>query len=389
MLSRRSFLQSSLLALSPTVPVFIARTAQAADKGKDQRILVIVQLDGGNDALNTVIPYADPSYARLRPTLEVEKKNVVKVTDEVGLHPALRPLDKLLQSGELAVLPGVGYPNPNRSHFASMAIWHTARFDPEERAGYGWLGRALDPSEGSSYVISSAVPRAVRGRRSTAVALSRLDDVMLSDPFSARKAAGVKGNSSNDLLEYIRRQTVDAHATGEKLAKLASVQGGKSPQTGLALRLQLISRLLKSDLGSRVFYTIQGGFDTHASQRFTHAGLLAEFAEAAAAFFDDLKESKLAERVALLVFSEFGRTIKENGSGGTDHGTAGAVFLAGPGVKGGLVGKMPSLTDLSGGEPRMTTDFRRIYAAVLSDWLGLPARDALGGKFDRLALFKG
>jgi uncharacterized protein (DUF1501 family) len=135
--------------------VFIEQTARSAQPGKDQRVLVVVQLDGGNDALNTVIPHGDPSYARLRPTLEVEKKNVVKVTDEVGLHPSLRPLDKLLQSGHLAVLPGVGYPNPNRSHFASMAIWHTARFDPEERAGYGWLGRALDSIEGSSFVIGA------------------------------------------------------------------------------------------------------------------------------------------------------------------------------------------------------------------------------------------
>ncbi len=309
MLDRRRFLQSSLLALSPTVPVFVARTALAADAGRDRRVLVVVQLDGGNDALNTIIPHADPAYARLRPTLKFERKDVVKVSDSVGLHPALRPLDKLLQAGHLAVLPGVGYPNPNRSHFESMAIWHTARFDPEERKGYGWIGRALDPSAQTSYIIGSRFPGAVRGARSTAVTLERIDDVLLADAASARKAVGPAVD--DDLLAFVRKQTVDAHATGEKLAKLT--RGGDSaryPGTGLARRLQLTARLLKANLGARVFYTIQAGYDTHAAQRFTHAGLLGEFAGAVAAFFEDLKEAKLAERVTLLAFSEFGRTIK-------------------------------------------------------------------------------
>ena len=162
MLTRRRFLaSSSLLALAPTVPLFLARTARGTAPDKDRRALVVVQLDGGNDALNTVVPHADPAYEKLRPKLKVAAKNVVRLTDAVGLHPSLKPLDKLLQAGHLAAVPGVGYPNPNRSHFESMAIWHTARFDPEERQGYGWLGRALDPSRGSSYVLGTAVPGAV------------------------------------------------------------------------------------------------------------------------------------------------------------------------------------------------------------------------------------
>jgi uncharacterized protein (DUF1501 family) len=387
MLTRRCFLQSSLLVLSPTVPVFLARTAEAAEKGADQRTLVVVQLDGGNDALNTVIPHADPVYAKLRRTLRVEPRDVVKVTGEVGLHPSLRPLERLLQAGRLAVIPGVGYPNPNRSHFESMAIWHTARFDPEERKGYGWIGRALDPSAGASYVVGSTFPAAVRGRRSTAVALNRIEEVLLADADSARKAVGPAGG--DDLLAFVHRQTVAAHATGDRLAKLArGPDGGRYPATGLAERLKLTARLLKADLGARVFYTTQGGYDTHSAQRFTHAGLLAEFAGAVAAFFDDLKEAGLSDRVALLAFSEFGRTIKENGSAGTDHGTAGVVFLAGEGVKGGLVGKMPSLSDLSGGEPKMTADFRAVYADVLVDWLRLKEQEALGGDVKRLPLFR-
>jgi uncharacterized protein (DUF1501 family) len=397
MFTRRQFLQSSsLLALSSTVPVFIAQTGQAADKGGDQPVLVVVQLDGGNDALNTIVPHADPNYAKLRPTLKFDGKSVVKVTDEVGLHPSFRPMDKLLQAGQLAVLPGVGYPNPNRSHFESMAIWHTARFDREDQAGYGWIGRALDPSVASSYVVGSEVPRAVRGRRSTAVSLNRIEDVLLADRISAKKAVGQAETSRSDLarpedglLTFVRRQAVAAHTTGESLVKLArSGDSGKYPGTALANRLKLTAGLLKADLGARVFYTIQGGYDTHAGQRFPHAQLLSEFAGAVAAFFEDLKEAKLADRVVLLAFSEFGRTIKENGSGGTDHGSAGAVFLAGAKVKGGLRGNMPSLADLVGGEPKMTADFRRVYATILTGWLGLKDQASLGGSFEGLPLFK-
>jgi uncharacterized protein (DUF1501 family) len=387
-LSRRGFLRSSaLLALAPTVPLFVARTARAAAAEQDRRVLVVVQLDGGNDALNTVVPYTDPTYFKLRPTLKIETKNLLKVSDALGLHPSLKPLDPLLQAGQLAVVPGVGYPNPNRSHFESMAIWHTARFDPEERKGYGWLGRALDPAAGTSYAVGAAVPGALRGRRSAAVSLTRVEEVLLADPVAARQAIGPE--TPDDLMAFVRRQAVDAQAAADQLAKLAGGDdGGRYPATGLAERLKLVARLLKANIGARVYYTVQGGFDTHASQAFRHSSLLSQFAGAVAAFFNDLKAAKLADRVTLLAFSEFGRTIKENGSAGTDHGTAGAVFLAGPGLRGGVVGTMPSLTDLAGGEPKMTTDFRAVYAAVLEDWLGLSAQATLGSTFTKPPLFR-
>jgi uncharacterized protein (DUF1501 family) len=388
MLTRRAFLQSSsLLALAPTVPLFVARTARAASAERDRRALVVVQLDGGNDALNTVVPYADPNYEKLRPRLRLPRKELLRLSDSLGLHPSLRPLDKLLHRGHLAVIPGVGYPNPNRSHFESMAIWHTARFDPEERTGYGWVGRALDPLSGTSYSIGTGVPGALRGRRSAAVALSHVEDVLLADTACFRQPPGPQ--PQDDLLAFVRRQAVDARAAADRLARLSGGgDGGNYPGSGLAERLRLIARLMKSDLGARVFYTVQGGFDTHVSQSFAHTQLLSEFAGAVAAFFDDLRAARLSDRVTLLAFSEFGRTIKENGSLGTDHGTAGAVFLAGPGLRGGVAGTMPSLTDLAGGEPKMTTDFRRIYATVLEDWLGLASAEVLAGSFDRMPLFR-
>jgi uncharacterized protein (DUF1501 family) len=388
MLTRRGFLQSSsLLALAPAVPLFLARTARAAGADKDGRVLVVVQLDGGNDALNTLVPHADPEYARLRPRLKIAPGRLVQLTDAIGLHPSLKPLDRVLQAGELAAVAGVGYPNPNRSHFESMAIWQTARLDPESRSDYGWLGRALDPSAGTAYAVGSAVPRALRGRRSFAVTLSRLEDMALAEPPSPEPTAGPGG--ADDLLAFVGRQTVQARATADRLAKLPGAGDGPSyPATGLGEQLKNTARLLKADLGVRLFYTVQGGYDTHASQQFTHANLLSEFAAAVAAFFDDLRAAKLAERVTLLAFSEFGRTVRENGSAGTDHGTAGVVFLAGPGVRGGLHGSVPSLTDLAGGEPKPTTDFRRVYAAVLSAWLGVPAAEVLGGTFEPLPVFR-
>lgn len=388
MLTRRSLLKSaSLLALAPTVPMFLARTARAAGPKADARALVVVQLDGGNDALNTVVPHTDPEYAKLRPRLKQDPKQLVKLNDALGLHPALKPLGKLWEGGQLAVVPGVGYPNPNRSHFESMAIWHSARFDKEEtRTSYGWLGRALDAGGGESCVVNGEIPQAVRGRRAGVMSLTRAEDLLLTDPAATKAAVG-KASESDDLLAFVRRQAADATAGAEKVAAMS---GDKSdagyPATALGQRLRLVARMLKAGSAARVFYTAQGGYDTHAAQANAHFGLLSEFANAVAAFCADLAAAKLADRVALLAFSEFGRTIAENGSVGTDHGTAGCVFLAGPSVKGGVHGTQPSLTELDKGEPKMTTDFRAVYTATLADWLGLPT-DGIGGAPPRVKLF--
>ncbi len=390
MFSRRDFLRSSsLISLSPCLPAFLARTAQAVEAAKGQRVLVVVQLDGGNDGLNTVVPTADPEYGKLRTRLRIDRKAVVTLSDSLGLHPMLRPLDKLLQAGQLTVVPGVGYPNPNRSHFDSMAIWHTARFDAEERKGYGWIGRALDPAAATSFMVGGPVPPALRGRRSAAISLNRPDDLRLAEAAPVKQALGAAPDR-RDLLAFVHRQTAEAVAVSSQLGKPGGDQlNAFDPRAGLTARLMLIGQLLKADPRARVFYTSQTGYDTHAEQLHTHSHLLSEFATAVASFFADLRAAKLAERVTLLAFSEFGRTIKENASGGTDHGTAGTVFLAGPGLKGGIAGAMPSLTDLVEGEPKMTTDFRRIYATILESWLGLSSAEVLAGKFDALELFKG
>jgi uncharacterized protein (DUF1501 family) len=392
--SRRDFLKrSSLLALAPTIPGFLARTARAAAPQRDGRILVVIELNGGNDGINTVVPFADEGYARHRKALRLAKERLVKVDDKVGLHPSLGGFGKLLEAGQLVIAQGVSYPNPSRSHFQSMATWHTARLDPEEHKGPGWLGRGLDTAgKGASALLVGAGPPpvAIRGQRSIASAIERIEDFSLAAGADPRKALA-REEPADDLTAFVQRSMLDAYATADRLKQIAGdKEDGRYPQSGLASRLRLMAALLKAGPGARVLYTVQPGYDTHSGQLFAHANLLFELSAALKAFLDDLAAAKLADRVAVLLFSEFGRTVAENGSGGTDHGTAAPVFLAGPGVKGGLVGATPSLLDLDPkhGDLRCSLDFRRIYAAVLNDWLGLPAKGVLGGSFERLPLFR-
>jgi uncharacterized protein (DUF1501 family) len=390
MLSRRDFLgRSALVALAPTVPLFLARSLRGAAPRRDGRVLVVIQLDGGNDGLNTVVPFKDEGYLKNRRVLRLPAKQLLRINDQLALHPSLADAMKLLESKRLTIVQGVGYPNPNRSHERSMAVWQTARLDPEEHNGNGWLGRALDTNGSESlFVGTAALPVALRGRRSAASALSRLEDFQLQgDAAAVRTMAAAP--AAEDLSAFVHRSFLDAYTTCDRLAEAARTQpaGGSYPATGLAGRLQLIARLLKSGFATRVYYTSQGGYDTHAAQLQSHAELLYELGGALRAFLDDLAAARLADRVLVLVFSEFGRQVRENASGGTDHGTAAPVFLAGAGLHGGLAGAAPNLLELVGNAPKMTMDFRRVYATVLEDWLGLPSRQALGGAFERLPLF--
>jgi uncharacterized protein (DUF1501 family) len=395
MLSRRDFIRrSSLLALAPTIPGFLARTARAVTARRDGRVLVVLELNGGNDGINTVVPFADEGYAKHRNTLRLAKDRLVKVNDHIGLHSSLREFGKLLEAGQLVIAQGVSYPNPSRSHFQSMATWQTARLDPEEHKGPGWLGRSLDTAgKGASALLvgSGPPPVAIRGRRSIASAIERMDDFTLTAGADPRKAL-LKEDPVDDLSAFVQRSMLDAYATADRLHQVASTaDDARYPQSGLASRLRLIARLLKAGLDTRVFYTLQSGYDTHSAQLFTHSNLLFELSSALKAFLDDLAAAHLADRVVVLLFSEFGRTVSENGSAGTDHGTAGPVFLAGPGLHGSLVGATPNLLDLDPkhGDLRRSLDFRQIYATVLEDWLGLPAKEALAGEFERLPLFRG
>jgi uncharacterized protein (DUF1501 family) len=400
--SRRDFVKTSLrgaslFAMAPAVPGFLAATARAAAPLQDGRVLVVVQLDGGNDGINTLVPFEDEGYAKYRKLLRVPENELIMVNDGVGLHPALGAAGKLLETGRLAVIQGVGYPNPSRSHFESVAIWQTARLRPEERTGVGWIGGALDGASSelaapaALFVGGGPIPEALRGRRATASALVRPEDLVLSPSGRARPVVA-RSPRGESLAAFVERNALDAYTTATRMAEVARAKDERAgyPAYGLAERLRLVSRLIKDDVGARVFYVSQQGYDTHAGQLANHALLLREWAESLKGFLDDLAAAKLAERVVVLSFSEFGRTVRENGSGGTDHGTAGLAFLAGSGVAAGLVGAPAKLLepDEKHGDLKVGLDFRQVYATVLDEWLGLPSRAVLKGSFERLPLIR-
>ncbi len=445
MLTRRQFLErslktSSLVALSSLVPGFVAATARAAKPGKDS-VLVVVEMTGGNDGLNTAIPFGDDLYHKARPTIHYTKEQIVKVNDDLGLNPSMRNLEPLLQKGELAVVQGVGYPNPDRSHFESMDIWQSA--DPRRKTLSGWLGRGmglLEMKEGhipAIYVGEQKLPLALQGgstgvpsvhpnnpydldlggapgagrgrivARGFAVAV---DDppkpVIEKRPEDPHKIARMKlikdladlPPGDNGMLQFVQRSSLQTYTTIDRLREITQqsdqnfefFQHRNRRYSNLARDLGLVGRMIQAGFGTRLFYVSIDGFDTHARQRETHDDLLAQVADATAAFFDQLKKSGQADRVLLMTFSEFGRRVQENGSKGTDHGAASCLLVAGPGVKGGAIGKHPSLAkdDLDAGDLKFHTDFRQVYASLLDDWLGCDSERVLGGKFEHVALLK-
>jgi len=391
--TRRQFLRSSpLIAMAPSIPLFLRSTALAEPVTQQQRILVVIQLNGGNDGINTVVPIADHGYAKHRRKLRLKADRLISISDEVSLHRSLKPVADLLEDGKFTIVQGVGYPNPNRSHDVSMAIWQTARLDREDHKSFGWLGRALDSRADSTGAADSILlgkespPIALRGRRSTSVSLAHPGDLQLQNDLQIATTVDAGGD---DLLSFARRATLDARATADLIddvTKTASSEKSRYPDTQLASRLNSISQLIKSGFTTPVYYAIQSGYDTHAAQLPTHARLLNELAGALNAFQDDLRAAGLDDRVLTICFSEFGRRVPENASLGTDHGTVGPVFAMGAKVKAGLLGQATDMTNLKNGDLHRQFDFRQIYASVLEDWLSINPEKVLGGKFETLPL---
>jgi uncharacterized protein (DUF1501 family) len=424
LVTRRAFLRTSLLgaALSWTIPVFLERTfmtlnAQAADSsiqtmtGKDHPILVVLQLAGGNDGLNTVIPFEDDLYFKARPTLAVPKAQVLPLDGVVGLNPSLAPLKNLYDGGNLAIIQGVGYPNPNRSHFRSAEIWQTAS-DAQQNLTKGWIGRYFDsccsgedPTVG--VVLGEQLPEAFNAANPTGVAIGRPGNLGFdreNDPDESRLFAELNGlepasmsgdsigylsgpsKSGMSALEYLQRTALDAQVSTDKIKRV--LKGTKNeatyPKSQLGNSLSLISRLIAGGLPTRVYYASQGGYDTHAGQLNTQKRLLNELAVSLAAFCSDLKAKGIFDRVLVMTFSEFGRRVTENANGGTDHGTAAPMFVCGGGVKPGLYGKHPPLDRLDAGDLVYHVDFRSAYSTILSQWMQAPAAHVLGRDFPQL-----
>ncbi len=405
---------SALLACGPTVPMFLARSAGALagerPAGADGRILVVVQLDGGNDGLNTVVPYRDDAYRKARPNLQVGASEVRKIDDHVGFPPALEAFAKLLEQHRLALVQSVGYPNPNRSHFESMAIWQTARLKAD-KAAPGWLARAIDhraapqgDAPGLHIHDAFPLPQALAGGRQVIPSMARLEQFRrrLGVPEGAGPAAQVEAldrlarqdrGEPGSLLQFVERCALITYASSARLERVqqdkASAASSYPDFYGLARRLRLIAQLIKAGLATSIYYTHLDGFDTHSGQFQRHAALLRELGASLSPFLDDLEKAGAADRVLVLIFSEFGRRLAENGSGGTDHGTAAPVFLLGRPVHSGLHGPYPDLTRLEDGDPRHAIDFRAIYATVLDQWLGVPHRDVLGAAFEPISVLRG
>lgn len=413
--TRRLFLQRgmTLLAAGATVPAFLDQTVHAlanpldgartqAPSGKDGKILVVVQLAGGNDGLSTVIPYADDLYHKARPGLAHAAKLVHKLDDHVALHPALKPLMGMVEKGRLSVIQGVGYPNPNRSHFRSMDIWHTA--EPVRQARYGWVGRYFDsacagaePHFGVN--IGETLPLAMQGEKFTPVSFERIESYAYKGPdpegynkVNRLESSGVKPTSGGGALDFLHRTAMDARLSSDQIRDATKKYkgGGGYPDNEFGKGLRTIAAMIGGGLSTRVYYVSLGGFDTHITQRGKHDQLMEQLAKGLASFWSDMKEQGNADRVLMMTFSEFGRRVAQNDSAGTDHGAAAPMLLIGPGLASPVVGKHPSLkpADLDEGDLRFHTDFRTVYAAVLEQWLETKSAPILGSTFEPLKVFK-
>jgi uncharacterized protein (DUF1501 family) len=396
-----------MMSTGLAVPQFLAHTAYGAElqdaaAAANERILVVIQFSGGNDGLNTVIPLNESAYYTARSSLAIPSQNVLAIDGVLGLHPGLRPFKELLDKGVAAVINGVGYPNPNRSHFRSMDIWHTAQ--PEIYGKDGWLGRYGDahlaalPSSAPAVYIGVDLPLALRGRRLDVAAIDSIPNFQFQTDsrLSASRQLVLdryeilhRDAAQDPTQQFIQSVSLDALVTSRDLQRLAAsyTPAVTYPSTSLGNALRAVAQILSSSLGTRIFYTQIGGFDTHANQGAAtgaHNNLLTAFAGAVSAFYQDLEAKGLADRVLIMTFSEFGRRVSQNGSGGTDHGTLGPMFMIGRQVRGGLYGKYPSLTNLEQGDFKYTadaTDFRRVYATVLKRWLEVDPTPILGSDF--------
>lgn len=436
--TRRKFLRTGMLGAAATtsVPAFLERTfaglhhAAAASAtqfatGKDSPIFVVVQLAGGNDGLNTIVPWGHDDYYTARTRIAIPKNEVAVIDDEVGFAPSIPYFREAYDNGEMTLVQGVGYPNPNRSHFRSTEIWEQAT-SSDRTARTGWLGRyfdndcqGADPTVGialanqqpDSFVaetkhgISLSAPELYKWIDNEEEHDSRVDVFeQLNEPSAdgMTESGASTGNmtagtvkdtglkSAADTLDFLERTALDARMSSDTIGQLIKKSKSRTvyPGTPIGKNLQLISRMIEGGLSTRVYYASHGGFDTHTNQSGSHPARLAQLDESLRAFFKDIKAQGNFDRVVLMTFSEFGRRVKENASGGTDHGAAAPLFLFGGGVKPGVVGKHPSLTDLHEGDLKFNVDFRSVYATVLDNWLAGTSEAVLGGKFPTLDLFK-
>jgi uncharacterized protein (DUF1501 family) len=404
--TRRDFIvrSGSVIAVGLAAPAWLSHIARAelsqlAGSGaapRTDRVLVVCQLSGGNDGLNTVIPHTVGEYYDLRPGLAIPESQQVALSPELSLHPGLAPLKPLYDSQQLAIVNGVGYPNHSRSHFAAMSIWQTA--DPTGHEKYGWLGRWLDAqaAAGSANPVlalsfGNGRVEALQGSRASVPTFASLEDVraMVGDADAERALRAVQGTDSTGSRGHVKQATDTAlNAMDALVARLDGyTPTGSYGEDQFGQGFRQIAHLIAISPGTRVIYFAVGGFDTHAEQAEKHAELLGQYAGALAAFMAEMQRLGLSDKVSVLTFSEFGRRAAENGSAGTDHGAAAPVLLAGGAVAGGVHGEYPSLSDLDDGDLKYTCDFRSVYSSVINGWLDGDAGSVLGQEYAPVELF--
>lgn len=418
--SRRAMIRDGLLAVSAgmVMPTIFSRAVRAASNAAHEgahwaqaaqgRTLIVVQMAGGNDGLNTLVPYTDGAYYSARPTLAIAQADALHLDDRLGLHPALKALMPMWQQGHLAAIEGVGYPNPNLSHFAAMDIWQT--LDLNGQGGQGWLGKYVaglvdkDGHPFQSLAVGTSLPVALNAINADVPVVASPSTYRLQ-PDPEGSSAATNGNATNARVETLLKlyntyprsapyaalldATAQAAVDGARqldTAVASYVSKAQYPNTNFAKGLQVLAEVIVQGLGLRVGYVTLGGFDTHGAQADTQAQLLQQLAEGLAAFYSDLQGHNAADNVVVMTWSEFGRRVEENASAGTDHGTAAPLFVLGNAVQGGVYGEPPDLTKLdSNGNLVFTTDFRSVYATVLDRWLGAPANAVLGGNYGEQA----
>ena len=407
--SRRDFLRKGLygVGVAAGLPVLLERTTAALTaqalagtsvEAHRERIMVVVELSGGNDGLNTVVPTGDDEYYRVRPNLGIPATQAIPIADGFGFHPSLLGFERLYKDGMMAVVHGCGYDNPSLSHFSSMGYWHSGV--PNGGEQLGWVGRVADNAydhDAQGNIIVN-----IGTRQSPAVQARYHQPLVFNDPRSFRRVGsdaekqaieGLRADSpDNPALAFLAATATNAVRSSQFVREAAA--GYSTPIDygigGLSPQLRRVAALINAEMPTRLYYVSYQGnsFDTHVHQADPHARLLAYTADAVRGFVEDLKRIGRASDVAIVMFTEFGRRVQENASLGTDHGTATPMFVIGAGVTGGLYGRHPSLTDLDDGNLKMTTDFRRVYATMIEEWLGFSDTESiLRGSFQPLGLF--
>ena len=393
-----------MVSLGGLPPSFVQNAVAVAQSPitEQSRVLVLLQLAGGNDGLNTVIPYGDDAYYRARPGISIPETATLKLDDYHGLHPMMQGFKSLYDEGMLSVVQGVGYPNPNRSHFRSTDIWHSAVADTESTQD-GWLGRAIDhkieqrPGEMPALALGvERLPLALLSSNISIPAVKDISDYQLQlgggRPEDRQQRQKLmlellqQPAEADSDLEFLRQTGQSAFDSAKRLEEVTSTYqpAAEYPATALAEKLKLVAQLIAGKFETRIFFLSLGGFDTHSRQAGAHQSLLTDLSSAVQAFYSDLAGHGQRERVLLATYSEFGRRVQENGSLGTDHGAASQMFIVNPHGAGGIHGDHPSLTDLAEGDLKFHTDFRSVYATILDKWLDIPSRIVLGSQYPTL-----